>query len=477
MLFDVTAFLATSTTTEMAVGAFDVARFAAGETSQIVTDARANLDILPADTSPDTTSLLGDTVSPVAIPDPVIGPRPASSAVEFDHIATLTGRPLLQQLGLLSKANLTTFVARNPSVIQGIIDSPPSTRSVAKWWSTLTPESRRTMAAGAPQLVGNLDGIPYELRNTANRDYLSQSIGELTEQITANPGRSAAADARKSLHMLTEVSEALGNPGSRPSRTLLALDIRGEGGASIVLGDLSTADYVSYMVPGMWFSVDGQIGDWTDTGARLYDDQVSWLQLFGTANPTVADKSVAVVAWMGTESPDLTNIGSLDLAYEGRDKITSSVEGLQTVRGDDQPYISLLAHSYGSTAVLMALTENDFEVDALALVGSPGSTAKSVDELHVRDGNVYAGEAILDYVSNSAFFGSDPGDPAYGAKPMSVSGGVDAITHETLAAALMHNEYFGAGSESMRNMALIGIGKGQYVTSPNVAAPTFAAGR
>ena len=82
----------------------------------------------------------------------------------------------------------------------------------------------------------------------------------------------------------------------------------------------------------------------------------------------------------------------------------------------------------------------------------------------MRAGNVYVGEAAWDPVPNSAYFGSDPGAKSYGAKPLGVGGGVDALTQAALASSIGHNEYFSPGTESMRNFALIGIGQGQYVT-------------
>ncbi|HEY5320552.1 MAG TPA: hypothetical protein VIJ76_06725, partial [Galbitalea sp.] len=61
------------------------------------------------------------------------------------------------------------------------------------------------------------------------------------------------------------------------------------------------------------------------------------------------------------------------------------------------------------------------------------------------------------------WFGSDPASPSYGAKTMAVGGGTDAITHQKLGGSIGHNEYFNAGSESLRNMALIGIDEGKLV--------------
>jgi hypothetical protein len=112
----------------------------------------------------------------------------------------------------------------------------------------------------------------------------------------------------------------------------------------------------------------------------------------------------------------------------------------------------------------MALTEYGFSVDALALVGSPGSPAKSVSSLHVQPGHVWVGEAVWDPIPHSSYFGSDPSTKEYGAKSMAVGGGIDSLTGNILSGSIGHNEYFSAGSESMRNFALIAIGEGQYVS-------------
>ncbi|MBW8870894.1 MAG: hypothetical protein JF618_01530 [Leifsonia sp.] len=59
--------------------------------------------------------------------------------------------------------------------------------------------------------------------------------------------------------------------------------------------------------------------------------------------------------------------------------------------------------------------------------------------------------------------GTPGGSPGYGAKPMGVGGAVDPITHATLAGSSGHNEYFTAGTECMRNLAMIGIDRGELV--------------
>jgi hypothetical protein len=413
---------------------------------------------------------LGDLVAGAPVdPSAITHPLPLST-FEVTHVSTgalkaLTGIPLLRELTVLSPAQVTSFIAGDPAIVTKMLASPPAARDVTELWQSLDGSERKALVASAPRLVGNLDGVPVADRNVANRAWMKQTVRSLSSTAAKITGRAQAQDAAHQLQMLGDVTQALGTSKSVPRRSLLSVDPAGEGTAAIVIGNLATADYVTYMVPGMFFKVDGQIDDWTDDASRLYDEEVSWLNLLDKTKPGQQKKTVAVVAWLGYQTPDLTNAGSLDLADKAEDSLAHVVEGMQSQRAGNEPYTTIVAHSYGSTAALMALTQYDFSVDALAVVGSPGSAAQSVKDLHVRKGNVWVGAAAWDPVPNSAWFGSDPAAPSYGAKRMAVGGGIDAITNEVLAPSYGHNEYFGAGTESMRNMALIGIDHGELVTN------------
>jgi hypothetical protein len=390
--------------------------------------------------------------------------RSSASTVVLADVAKLSRIPLLRQLGQLRAADLGRFVTEHPEAITQLLAAPPAPAEVTAWWMSLDEHATTVLCTGAKQLVGNLDGIPTPVRDRANQAWLDELLAENTTLARSGADLGEVMTAERKVHMLGEVARALGTAESVPERRLLTVDAEGQGRAAVVLGDLATADYVTYLVPGMFFTIDGQINDWTDDAARIYDEQVSWLSLIGEMEEGEAAKSVAVVAWMGYETPDLTSISSLELAGQGRDAIASAVEGLLAERAGNTPHIAIIAHSYGSTAALMALTEYDFEIDALAVVGSPGSGAQSVAELNVRDGNVFVGEAAWDPVANTAFFGSDPGSAGYGAHSLNVDGGVDQITNDVLTASIGHNGYFTAGSESVRNLALIGIGQEKLVT-------------
>lgn len=465
LLFDVTAVLTTSVALGAVAEAFGVHEISRYATVQSLTSTSPELDPqrpVVIDLGSQTPPLTPATV-PVA-PPPFIGPQPdaAGSAEQI-----VQGTRLLQQLSLLSATMLGDYVAANPAVVETLLANPPAAADVSMWWTNLDLAHRSELRAVSPELVGSLDGIPYQVRDLANRAVLETTIHELETLIGSDAGRTLIENAKQQLRMLTSISDALGSRTAQPARTLLSLDVDGQGRASIVLGDLRTADYVSYLVPGMFFTIENQMGDWVDAAARLYDEQLSWLELFGEP-----DSTVATVAWIGYDTPNLTNVGSIENAEVGRDTLANAILGLQAIRAQDAPYVSVIAHSYGSTAALMALQEYDFEINALAMVGSPGSSASSVDDLHVKDGNVFVGEAAWDPIPNSAYFGSDPGAESYGAKPLGVSGGIDAITRELLLASTGHNEYFSPGTESMRNFALIGINRGQFVTNGATPSPT-----
>lgn len=391
---------------------------------------------------------------------PVVQPIPDAQPVNDVGSRFGQSNRVLRELSQVSLSDIAAFIQANPTAIDSLLTDPPLAAEVSIWWSSLDGERRVALRTATPELVGNLDGIPFAYRDIANRSMLTLTIDELEATIANEDGRTIVENAKMQLRMLTSIDEALGSAHSDSRRTLMSLDVDGQGKAAIVLGDLRTADYVTFMVPGMFFTIEGQMGYWTDAAARLGDEQRSWLALLGE-HP---DATVATVAWIGYQTPNLTNVGSIENALEGRDLLAGAIQGLQSLRGADQPYVTVIGHSYGSTAALMALTEYDFEVDALAVVGSPGSPAKSVDELHVRDGNVYVGEAPWDPVPDSAFFGSDPGSASYGARIFGAVGATDPLTHEQLAASFGHIEYFTPGTESLRNLALIGIDAGDLVT-------------
>jgi hypothetical protein len=362
-----------------------------------------------------------------------------------------------------------------PSTLADLVSTHASATDVANWWSSATPAQQRALIASSPEAVGNLEGIPYQVRDAANRSFLDDTIAGIESRIASGSvGRAASEDLQAQLHMLQQVAAAVETGDSGLIRSLINLDTGQGGRAVIAVGDLASAQYVSYLVPGMFYSVDSEIGSWAGAADQLAADQAAWLERlapnqYNAASGTDASAAVATVAWIGYQTPTVVNVASLDLAREGRDALTDSLRGLDAIRaaGSEKPYLSILAHSYGATAALLALQENDVTVDALAMVGSPGSPAETVGQLKVRDGNVWVADASWDPVSSTGVFGSQPLSPEYGAHHFGVNGAVDPLTGALLAGSIGHVDYFTNGSESFRNMALIGIGRGGFVLDPD----------
>ena len=390
--------------------------------------------------------------------------RSRHAQVDASLLPQLAGKALLDQVSLLDRGELDGFLDANPGSISQLLLDPPAASQSARWWESLSVIVRNRLTSAAPELVGNLPGVPFHTRDEANRALLSKTIDELELKADSVVGRGEGAEITARLSMLNEVGLAIQPQAGEPKRSIISLDTVWPGRASVAIGDLGAADYVSYLIPGMFFTIEGQMVDWSETALELYNEQASWLRLLAKTDPELRNKSVATVAWMGYETPSLFTVGSEELADAGALYLDSAMDALYTERGANRPYVSLVAHSYGSTAAMKALVTGSFEVDAFAVVGSPGSAAQSVDDLHVRGRNVFVGEASWDPVVGTGYFGHDPGAPSYGARPMSVAGGVDLITHQELAASVGHNGYFSPQSESIRNMALIGIDRGSLVT-------------
>ncbi len=375
----------------------------------------------------------------------------------------LSGTALLTQLALLPEGQLSNFAARHPDVMKSFVTNPPAAREVMSWWAATPSSARKSLVSVSPEIIGNLSGVPFTVRNSVNRASLSSSIREM-RSVMRGLGRGEIVKARLRLHMLEQVRKALGSSSSGPTKSLLTFDPTGSGRAAIVVGDLVTADYVSYLVPGMFFSVDTALNTWTNIATDLNREQTAWVSRLAAVDPSMSGKTVATVAWIGYQTPGITGIASLTLADQGAELMGRAIDGIQAVRSGSEPFVTVIGHSYGSTAAMIELAKGGMHIDALALIGSPGSAAQSVSALSVANNNVYVGEAAWDPVVNSAFYGSDPGSGAFGAHRMSVAGGVDPITHHALTASAGHLGYFEPGSESMRNLALIGLNRGGLVT-------------
>jgi len=418
--------------------------------------------------------LTGASVVPADLPQhaaavSVVSAATAASGPVSDLPTAPNGRgsadALLGAVAGLDASALPSFLDANRAKLESLLVETPAAADVSRLWTLIDPDKQKLLIQVAPHVIGNLEGVPYAVRGQANALDLKQTISRVSTRLKSEHGRAERVTLQRQVETLRNVEKALAKHDG-VKRTLVSLDSSEDAKAAIVVGNLSTAHYVSVLVPGMYMSVGEQIEAWAKVAQEQYDLQTGFLRRVLGPRGKGGAPGVAVVAWIGYQTPVLTNIGGTTLATQGADSLERTLEGIRALRAADQPYLSVFAHSYGSTAALMALERHTVTVDALALMGSPGSASQSVAGLSVTGGNVFVGEAPMDPIVNSAFFGSDPGSPGYGAKPMGVGGAVDPITRTALAGSSGHNEYFTAGTECMRNLAMIGIDRGDLVLGP-----------
>lgn len=127
----------------------------------------------------------------------------------------------------------------------------PDDRSPAErkeWWDGLGEEQRQEYLDIAPDLIGNLDGIPSLVRDRANRAYLPVLIDSLEQQ--------SGDHARTMLDGLRSIEEKLGEPTKVPMY-LLGIGDEGNGRVIVSYGNPDTSEHVSVHVPEPAAKLDG----------------------------------------------------------------------------------------------------------------------------------------------------------------------------------------------------------------------------
>ncbi|MFF6935160.1 MULTISPECIES: alpha/beta hydrolase [unclassified Streptomyces] len=268
-------------------------------------------------------------------------------------------------------------------------DASPAERR--DWWAGLTQEQREEYLAVYPDQIGNLDGIPALIRDAANRDNLRLLIGELE-------GRDDERSATR-LAGLREIDRQLG-AGTQPPMFLLGIGDEGNGRAIVSFGNPDTAKNVAAYVPGLGTSLDKEFAEGDLKRAR---DTALGAAEMNPGSPT------ASIVWLGYDAPQIQSdnlTASLDVAGEERARSGASgynafMAGLSATNQNEDPHVTAIGHSYGSLTVGLAAQEQGGipGADDIILVGSPGTGARSADELGVGREHVFVGAAENDSVT------------------------------------------------------------------------------
>jgi hypothetical protein len=434
-----------------------------------------------------------------------------------ESLAGMTPTTLLTTLSALSATDLADLMAAEPSIAQDFWTNPPEPSTASSWWAALSGDQRAALLAGAPSVIGNLGGVPYADRIVANQNQLDQAAA-----------RSDLTKAQRGT--VEQAKKALGSGQDGPPRGLVDLNLGSNPPfGAVAIGDVDTADKVTWSVPGMNNTASENLSGWTTAGRNLQRQQDR------VVDP---DSTHAVVSWIGYETPTLDattsdfssreSVLSNALAKEGSSRLASELDALHVTRSNGAtglPRIAVVAHSYGTTVTSYALSQTKFSVDSMTYVASAGidsSVVANSSDLHVKssDGhqNVYATQALGDQIASvgrnvdphflsllAAGAASSGGysttnsdlleaaqdvpenhrinpDSSFGAIPYS-SDGTSSYTpttgHDALGAggvpgfaAGKGEGYFDIGTQSLQNMAVTTTGTGHLVLpDPAVSSP------
>lgn len=357
------------------------------------------------------------------------------------------------------------------------VDGTPDVNS--RYWEQLSDEQRAAVLAEHPEWVGNLDGVPAHARDQANRTVLAEQRGALDGRIEELRAR---LDTSGLGPMSPESSLVRGEIGvavqrlaeldtvdrtvAEPDRQLLVLRNAGDHlQAAVAVGDVDTADHVSVFTPGVNSNVGDGLEGYTAAVRALKVETERQLHFAGRD-----DETVAAIAWLDYRAPQLDpsdpvgtvtdaigDLGGRRGAEDGADRLAPFYEGLGASRPDD-PHLTALGHSYGSTTTGLALQHGGTGVDDAVFFGSPGIGTDDIGDLGLGSGHVYVAEAHGDLVADLAAFGDDP-NRMDGVTNLSTAAGtippIGGIPGEIRSGSEGHSQYLEDKTFSQYNIAAV----------------------
>jgi hypothetical protein len=286
--------------------------------------------------------------------------------------------------------------APNLPVVDGGLDPA----LVAAWFAALSPAEQQRLLRVAPALLGGLDGIPPAIRDQANRRLVAGALAATSGRLAASrqalaqlraghapPGFASRSFVAEEQRLLAEIAaleirqRTLTQLSQLPEgeEFILVFDPEGQGRAAIAVGDVATATDIGVLVPGT--------GTTLDSSPNLRGDaqrvQFRAEQVLDQAGKDGAGQ-VAVVSWMGYDTPDKIFPNAIDSSY--------------AYAGGTDPHVTVVGHSYGSTLTGISAKQG-LAADDVVFIGSPGVKAATVAELGLPDGaQVWAARSPADEI-------------------------------------------------------------------------------
>ncbi|ASX02953.1 alpha/beta hydrolase [Mycobacterium intracellulare] len=412
---------------------------------------------------------------------------------------------------------------------------PPSDASpdlVKRWWDSLSTGQKRLLTDQHPPELGNLNGIPADVRDVVNRAVVNDDLQRVED---AARQRGLAPEALRDNALNNRDADVFTHPweyglcgtdiaryqNAVKAHDFLARDehsdgltimlwaydplaFDGKGRAAIAIGNPDRSRNTAVMVPGTNSSVRG---GWMSDGP---DDAINLYAQSAKADPS---RSTAVLAWMGYDAPEfdhphwqqaltrpaeLEQVGTPWRARQAGALLAADVNGLAATHDAATPnHVTVLGHSYGSTTVADAFANSGLRANDAVLTGCPGTDlAHRAADFRLDGGRLYVGAASTDAISwigesgsglpnglNEtlggplgpwAGLGADPAHEAFGAVRFRAE---VAGSHSLAPWFTDHGHYYDVGSEALHNMTQIVTGHGDRLAAEGMLAADRAQAR
>ncbi|MER6682239.1 alpha/beta hydrolase [Streptomyces olivaceoviridis] len=326
----------------------------------------------------------------------------------------------------------------------GLPDPEAAPSRLARFFASLTPHDRDRLAHRYPLAVGNMNGAPVSLRYRANRIALTQA--RRVERKRLHDSRLSTAGQQDAARRMDRYASLLS-----PGRQILAFDPEGSGRVAEVIGDLSRAQRISVVVPG----VDTDLLTFQRTN-RKYSAPVGMAEALYAAEREASPRTrTAVIAWADYTSPDGLGVDAATglRAEEGAVRLNALLRALP-----GRAPVSMFCHSYGSVVCGVAAHGMPRRVADIAVAASPGMRVGKASHLGTT-ARVWAMRDASDWVQDVPYL--ELGGLGHGADPVSSAFGARVLSARD---AQGHSGYFQPGTDSLRNLADIGVGAYDAVT-------------
>jgi hypothetical protein len=319
--------------------------------------------------------------------------------------------------------------------------------------ASLPTELLTRLAEQAPEALGHGDGVPFAVRDHANRILLRRHIARLERRAD----QLGVAD-RRLLIDLRSWRDAV-------DLQVVKLDVA-RGRVVLARGDLDTASHVATIVPGAGLTIHGISRRHEAWMHHLHDEMAA--RLAATGQPGAP----ATVLWLDYDSPERLVPAAVrrGAATDAARRLPGFLDGVALGR---PRLVTVLGHSYGSVVVGRSLADHPGRVaaDQLVALGSPGLGVQLSRELALREDQrlltaTFEQDPIA-HVGRWNPFTADVGRAIHGPDPrrLRVAEPIELSTHDLVDAGPLerHLQYLDEGSSALRLLADLAAGAGRPV--------------